>query len=65
MNDDEKLEAITNEVMRLLIKHSFSDVSMYADLAKRIATLIDAEIKFATKNELNRELMQFWGAGLN
>lgn len=70
MTDKEKLEAITSCFYSGLIQYThqygpFEDQTKYLELAKRLATIIESEIKFQNDKQYQRDLMQAWGPQRN
>jgi len=60
MNDEEKLELITEAFTKALIANKFDNVKMYVTLAFRLAALMDAEILWQMKWDKDQDLMGFW-----
>lgn len=60
MKDDRKLEIITDEFTKLILRNPFNDPKFYAELAGRLTVLIDFEIKKNLKTQKDSELMSLW-----
>lgn len=66
MTDDQKLEILTDIFTKAILKFQFENAESYAALAKRLAVIIDAEVKENLQKEINRKLLlPFWGALTN
>lgn len=58
--DEQKLEKITHEFTLSILHNTFQDPKFYAELAGRLAVLIDLEIKQNLKTQKDSELMSLW-----
>ena len=64
MTDPEKLEKITDGFVKLVVGNAFQHPKFYADLALRLATIVNYEIEMNLNHEkLRDELMKFWPEG--
>ena len=61
--DQKKLDAITDAFTKVLIANAFDDVRCYADLAERLAVLVDLEIKQNLDLEKNLAFIPYWPLG--
>lgn len=62
--DAEKLDEITDTFAKVLIANAFQDVKVYADLALRLAVIVDFEIKQNLQTDKNIDLAEFWPVGM-
>ena len=58
--DQQKLDHITKVFTIEILNNAFKDPEFYAELASRLATIIDLEIKQNLKTQKDNELMSFW-----
>jgi len=64
--DEKRLEDLTATFIRgLLVAGRFEDPKFYLELAKRLAALIDLELKSQDDASLRKLWMQAWGARAN
>lgn len=64
--DEERLENITSAFVKSVISEGrFEDLTRYKELAKRIAAIIDLEIKDAGAGEVRKLWLNFWGPHAN
>lgn len=60
MNDEQSLEQITADFTKSLIHNKMHDMRSYLELAKRLANLIDAEMKWRLSKEEEQAMMNVW-----
>lgn len=64
--DEQRLEEITSAFVRgVLMAGRFDDKKKYIELSRRIASIIDLEIKDEANGEIRRLWLQFWGPHAN
>lgn len=63
--DEELLEEITAAFTKALIKNKMKDPIFYLKLTRRLAALIDAELRWKFSQEENQILMSIWGPEVN
>lgn len=63
--DQKKIDEITAAFVKALINNKMEDNQSYVELAKRLAGLLDCEIRWQMSQEENRVLMQAWGSLVN
>lgn len=64
MTDPQKLEKITEDFIKSVLANSFTDKAYYADLAERLAVIINFEIQNNVNHDkVREEIMKFWPVG--
>ena len=65
MSDRQKLDIVTDEFIKALLKNKFADRRTYAELMNRVRTLVLIELRWQKRKDWEREMMSAWGPYAN